>query len=280
MPISGPEYQFVQNWVHQRSGVVLTEREKCVVEARLVPLVRQRKAESISEIISKLQTDQANGLSDVTLDALLPKETMFFRDNHPFEVLRRDVFKNFEFKRVKEQTFRIWCAGCSTGQEAYSVAMTLHRYYPQMTKWQLEIIGTDLAPSAVEKAREGRYDEIEVRRGVLNMLIGEYFQQDGPGWFKIKDEIKNLVRFEQLNLVGEPPNMGEMDLIFLRNVLRYMSLPMRKKVLAQIKTQLRPDGCLFLGAQETTVQIDASYAMVPTERSVYFQHAATQTKRP
>ena len=279
MPISGPEYLFVQNWVHERSGVVLSEREKCVVEARLVPLVRLRKVDSISDLISRLQAGDANGLSELTLDALLPKETMFFRDNHPFEVLRRDVFKNLEFKRTKERKLKIWCAGCSTGQEVYSVAMTLHRYYSQMAQWDVEIVGSDLASSAVEKARLGRYDEIEVRRGVLSMIINEYFQPDGPGWFKVRDEVQKLVTFEQLNLMAETPSIPDVDIIFLRNVIRYMSPVMKKKVLTQIKARLKPDGCLFLGAQETTVQIDPSFTMVPTERSVYFQHA-TQPKRP
>ena len=113
------------------------------------------------------------------------------------------------------------------------------------------------------------------------MLVNEYFQPDGPGWFKIRDEVKNLVRFEQVNLLGDTPGQGDVDLVFLRNVIRYMSPPMRKKVLAQIKTQMKPDGCLFLGAQETTVQIDPTYSMVPTDKSVYFQHATqTQPKRP
>lgn len=277
MPISGPEYQFVQNWVHERSGIVLTERERCVVEARLVPLVRLHKAESIGELITRLQAGDANGLSELTLDALLPKETMFFRDTHPFEVLRRDIFKKLEFKRAKEKKLKIWCAGCSTGQEVYSVAITLHRYFSQMTRWHVEIIGTDLAPSAIQRATEGRYDEIEVRRGVLGMIINDYFQPDGPGWYKIRDEVKPLVHFQQLNLLGQPPYEPDTDIIFLRNVIRYMSPANKKQVLAQVKTALKPDGALFLGAQETTVQIDSSFAMVPVERSVYFQQSTQPT---
>lgn len=270
MAISSSSFQFLQKLLSSRSGISVAERDKYLVEARLLALSRQQRLVSVEDLIKKVQSESPNGLEHMVLDALLPKETSFFRDMHPFDLLKSQIFRALEGSRFRECTIRIWCAGCSSGQEAFSIAMILHRYFSHLLQWKIEIIATDLSPDALAKARKAKYDEVEVNRGVQPVLIREYFRQDGLH-FVIKEELSKLVRFEELNLVGDWPEQPPVDIIFLRNVLRYMGATVKAQILAKVKKVLRPDGFLFLGAQESTVGADDSFQMVPTEKTVYFQ---------
>jgi chemotaxis protein methyltransferase CheR len=270
MAITNQAFQFAQKMIADRTGLALAERDKYLVEARLLPLARLQRMNSVEELIEMVRSGSSNGLPEQLLDALLPKETCFFRDNHPFELLRNRIFRALEGARYRECRITIWCAGCAGGQEAFSVAMFLHRYFSQLLSWKIEILGTDISQEALAKARQGKYDEVEVHRGVQPLLIREYFRQSGPH-YTVKEDIARLVRFEELNLVGEWPEMPPVDLVLMRNVLRYMTLDSKKRILEKLKQVLRPEGFLLLGAQESTVDIDDSYEMVPTEKTVYYQ---------
>ncbi|MBI4663535.1 MAG: protein-glutamate O-methyltransferase CheR [Verrucomicrobia bacterium] len=276
MAISNQAFQHIQKMMGSWSGVVLSEREKYLVEARLLPVARQQKMNSVEELIDTVQKGSANGLPNLVLEALLPKETHFFRDNHPFELLRNQVFRALEGSRFRECRLRIWCAGCGAGQEAYSVAMVLHRYFSHLLSWQIEILATDISQQALAKAQQGQYDEIEVHRGVQPLLIREFFRKDGPHYF-IKEDLIRLVQFAEFNLIDNWPELPAADLVLLRNVLCYMAPDTRKKILSGLKNVLKPDGYLFLGARESAAEIDESYEMVPTEKTVYFRLLRSQT---
>ena len=139
MPINEPEFQYVRELTSSRSGVVLKEKERFLAEARLTPLAKQNGLGSVSEFIGLLQSGEPNGLHDLALDALLPKDTAFFRDTHPFELLRTHLIRNLEMRRSHENRLRIWCAGCSSGQEPYSIAMVIGHYFSQLLKWDIEV---------------------------------------------------------------------------------------------------------------------------------------------
>jgi chemotaxis protein methyltransferase CheR len=273
MAISSAEFQYLQNLLVTRSGVLLAEKEKYLVEARLVPLVRLQKVGSVSELVAKVQNAEANGLAELLLESLLPKDTAFFRDTHPFDLLRSDIFRTLEMKRFRDCRLRIWCAGCSTGQEAYSIAMMLHRYCSQLLSWDVEILATDLSMEALDKGAEGKFDEVEVHRGVQPILIREYFRQNGPH-YTINEDVGGLVRFDRMNLIEEWPELPQADIVFMRNVLRYLRPQARQQVLTRLKGVLKTDGYLFLGAQESATAIDSSYTMVPMGKTGYFQPSA------
>jgi chemotaxis protein methyltransferase CheR len=273
MAISSSEFQYLQNLLVTRSGVLLAEKEKYLVEARLVPLVRTQKAASITDLIGKVKNAEANGLAELLLESLLPKDTAFFRDIHPFDLLKSDILRTLEMKRFRDCRLRIWCAGCSSGQEAYSIAMLLHRYCSQLLSWDVEILATDLSTEALDKGAEGRFDEVEVHRGVQPILVREYFRQNGTHYI-IKEDVGGLVRFDRMNLIEEWPEMPQADIVFMRNVLRYLRPQARQQVLTRLKAVLKPDGYLFLGAQESATEIDSSYSMVPMAKTVYFQPSA------
>ena len=270
MPISSSEFLYAQELMVSRSGVILAEREKYLAEARLAPLARLKNLSSVSELIAKAQSETDGGLPDLLLDALLPTESAFFRDAPLYDFLKNQLFKVLEMKRSHERKIRIWCAGCSSGQEAYSIAMILHRYCSQLLKWDLEILGTDLSDASIAKAAEGRFDEVEVHRGVMPMLIREYFRADGPRLF-VKDEIGNLLRVDRLNLLGDWATVPQADVVFLRNVLLHMTPEAQRIVLQKMRQVLKPDGYLFMGSRESASEIDTSYHMISTEKTVYFQ---------
>jgi chemotaxis protein methyltransferase CheR len=273
MAISGPLFQYVQGLVQARSGILLPEKEKYLTEARLLPLVREQRLSSVDDLINKVQSHSTNGLPGLLLDALLPKETAFFRDVSPFDLLRNQIFRILEMKRSGRKKLVIWCAGCSGGQEAYSVAILLHRYFSQLLRWDIEIYATDISSAALEKAKAGRYDEVEVQRGVSSVIAKEYFRQAGPHFF-VKEEICRLVQFDEFNLAGDWPELTKVDVVLLRNVLRYMSPDAQRAILAKLKGALEPDGYLFLGTGESASEIDSSFILVPAEKAVFYQLAS------
>lgn len=270
MAISTPAFQYLQGLMESWCGVKLAENDKYIVEARLLPIARQNKASSVEDLIATVQSGSDNGLGSVVLDSLLPKETYFFRDNHPFELLRNQIFRSLEASRYRESRLTIWCAGCASGQELYSIAMVLRRYFSQLLNWEIQLFGTDISADALAKAGKGQYDEVEVHRGVQPLIIREYFRKDGAR-YEINNTIGDLVQFSHMNLIEDWPALPQADIVFMRNVLRYLNSESRRKVLTNLKAVLKPDGYLFLGAQESLVGIDETYTMVPSEKTVYYQ---------
>lgn len=276
MAISTLAFCYVQVVMGSRAGIVLPEKERYLVEARLLPLARQLRITSVEDLVTLARKENSDDLRTQMVDALLPKDTAFFRDIHPFELLRNQIFRMLEMKRFREQKLSIWCAGCSSGQEAFSIAMLLHRYFSQLLSWNLEIYATDLSLEALAKGRAGRFDEIEVHRGVVPVLIKEYFRRDGPHYV-IKEEVSKLVVFDEFNLVGDWPELTPVDVVLLRNVVRFMNAETKKEILAKLKHVLKPDGYLLMGAQEMTDETDSSFTLVPGDKAVYYQPSNNPT---
>jgi chemotaxis protein methyltransferase CheR len=180
-------------------------------------------------------------------------ETSFFRDCRPFDLLRTELFPALIEARRLSRSLRIWSAACSTGQEAYSVAMLLLEHFPAVTSWNLAIEGTDLSGEVVERAQSGRYHRIEINRGLPARLLVRYFEKAGEEWIA-RPEVRRLCHFRQANLCGPalPFNRSsdQFDVIFLRNVMLYFGQETRRTLLAGIHRLLAPDGILFLGSSE------------------------------
>ncbi len=268
--LASSQFEYLRRLVMSRSGVVLPMNQRYQTEARLSPLARQQGLRSAPEMIRRLEDTAPGNLQDLVVEALLPRQTAFFRDVHPFRLLKTQIFPMLEIKRYDQRRLAIWCAGCADGQEAYSVAMMIHLYFPQLLDWNLQIIATDFSEAALEHARLGRYRESEVRNGLTPYFVKYCMRPDGEA-FVVKDEIRRLVRFQRINLIDEWTHLGEMDVVFLRNVLSYFALEEQKSVLTRLSRVLKPDGYLLLGAQETTLEADPAYDMVPTDTTVFFK---------
>jgi chemotaxis protein methyltransferase CheR len=260
--LSQADFDFVRALVQQRSAIVLESDKAYLVETRLLPLARREGLDSVRALVARLSVGPGNGLHEQVVEAMTTNETFFFRDASPFEGLRQAVLPDLVRRRAAERRLHIWSAACSSGQEPYSVAMLLreHRCVPE--GWGVRILASDLSAAMLERAREGRYSQLEVSRGLPAALLAKYFERQGPEW-QIKAELRRMVELSRVNLIEAWPAQPPLDVVLLRNVLIYFDVPTKKRILANVRRVLRPDGYLFLGGAETTLNLDDAYERAP-----------------
>ena len=270
MTLSPLEFNYIRRLVMEQSAIVLDEDKGYLVESRLSPLARREGFASLTQLIDKLQSQHLNGLHYRVIEAMTTNETSFFRDFHPFEALRKNVLPELITKRSQMRELSIWCAACSAGQEPYSIAMLIREHFPDLSRWKVRIFATDLSTEMLARAREARYSQLEVNRGLPASLLVKYFQKRGCDWF-LRDDLRQMVEYQVLNLSSAWPLMLPVDIVMVRNVLIYFAFDVKKEILAKIRRVLRPDGYLFLGAAETTFSLDDSYERVPLERATCYR---------
>jgi chemotaxis protein methyltransferase CheR len=253
------DFTFVQTLVRQQSAIDLGPDKVYLVQSRLEPLARQQGYPSLADMLEEARRPGAIELGRRIVEALTTNETSFFRDVKPFEALRKIVLPDMFQRRRTQRQLRIWSAACSTGQEAYSIAMLLRQDFATYLNWNIQILGTDLSREVVDRARVARYSQLEVNRGLPVRLLTLYFEQVGRGDWVCKPEIRDMVHFRVLNLIDNWPGMPQQDIIFLRNVLIYFTPETRRNILQRIRSVLSPDGYLFLGGAETTLLIDGVF---------------------
>ena len=256
--ISEPDFTYVSSLVHADSAIVLDAGKEYLVVSRLGSLAVSEGCSSLAELVSRLRTAEQPELRRKIVEALTTNETSFFRDLEPFELLRKSIIPALVETRQIAKTLTIWCAACSTGQEPYSIAMMIRENFPQLIDWKIRIIATDLAQEILNKAKTGTFSQLEVNRGLPVNYMVKYFQRNGTEW-KIKDEIRNLIDFRELNLIKPWVGIPPCDVIFMRNVLIYFDIPTKKAIFAKVRSQLRSDGYFFLGTAETTLNIDDTF---------------------
>jgi chemotaxis protein methyltransferase CheR len=259
------DFDYIRTLVRERSAIVLEPGKEYLVQARLLPVARKQGLDDIRALVEHLKRG-APALTTQVVEAMTTNETSFFRDVHPFEALRDEIVPELMDKRGTQRTLRIWSAAASTGQEAYTIAMTLRESFPQLSGWNVSILGTDLSQEVLDKAREGRYAQIEINRGLPAPYLLKYFDRAGPAW-RVKPELRRGIEFRQMNLVAPWPTLPRMDVVFLRNVLIYFDTDTKRNVLANVRRVMAPDGYLFLGAAETTLQYDGMFERVPRARA-------------
>ena len=250
MAISQEDFRFVSGYLHRESGIALTEEKTYLVENRLGELCRSIGLNSIAALVQELRARPAGQVKQQMVEAMTTNETSFFRDVSPFEALRMAIFPELLEARKQARQLRIWSAAASTGQEAYSTAMLLDMNFARLIKdWDIEILGTDLAEKVLERSRTGEYSQLEVNRGLPAQYLVAYFKKKSSRW-QINEQIRKIVRFEQMNLMNVPQRVGPFDIIFCRNVLIYFDDQTKRKVLSSLRSKLKPDGYLILGASE------------------------------
>lgn len=235
--------------VQQRLAGELDAERNSLFEGRSGPVAQQAVAANLHELVSMLKVDHGKRLHRTVAEAMTISETGFFRDVCPFEVLRKTVLPDVIERRKAERRLRIWSAACSTGQEAYSVAMLLVDNFPALKDWDVRVIGTDLSWSAVSHACQARYGRLEVSRGLPATSLTKYFERDGDAWVA-KPEIRRLCEFQAADLTTAPPPLPSFDVVLLRNVLLYFSPKDRRKVFDKVYRTLMPQGYLLLGNAE------------------------------
>jgi chemotaxis protein methyltransferase CheR len=204
------------------------------------------------------------------IEALATYETTFFRDVYPFEALKDFIIPELIERRKGDRSINIWSAACSSGQEPYSIAMLIREHFPMLASWNMRLIASDFSSKILARARNGRYNQLEVNRGLGETLRNKYFEQLNNEWL-LKEDIGRMVEFHQLNLIQSWSSLPPMDIIFMRNVLIYFDTQTKKAILGKVRQLLRPDGYLFLGGGETTLNLDDSFERVQFNKSVCYK---------
>jgi chemotaxis protein methyltransferase CheR len=241
---------------------------------RLEPVARSAGLRSISELIAQLRRDPSSPLHEQVVEAMTTNETSFFRDLYPFESLRTHILPAIMERNRASHVINIWSAACSSGQEPYSLAMLLREDFPELSSWSVDILATDVSGAILDRARSGRFGQIEMNRGLPAHLHVKYFHREGAHWV-IDESIRKHVRFQRHNLVTEWPSLPVMDIVFLRNVLIYFDQSTKEDILRRMRDVLRPSGYLLLGASETTINMDEGYDRHPLGRTVWYTRKAT-----
>ncbi len=238
-------YGFLERFIQQETGISLGPDKQYLLESRLTPVLQDERLASLNDLCGRLRRGVPDAMRRRLAECMTTHETSFFRDPALFDALRNDLLPEIAGLRQATKTLRIWSAACSSGQEAYSLAMLLLE--GPYADWKIEIEGTDLSARILERASSGRFLQIEVNRGLPAPLLVKYFLRAGLEW-QIKEAVRRVVRFAAFDLRQSMSVRGPFDLVFCRNVLIYFDMPTRRKILAELRGTLAPGGYLLLGA--------------------------------
>lgn len=273
MSLSATDMDFVRKLVLERAGIVVGEDKEYLVVSRLEPLARAEGLESLEALVACLRNQHTGTLIYKVIEAMTTNETSFFRDVHPFEALKSDILPALLKRNASTQKLDVWCAASSTGQEPYCIAMLLRDNFPQIQSWTVNMLATDISEAVLSKARLGLYSSLEVNRGLPAPLLVKHFTRNGSN-FELKKDIRDMVEFREMNLTQAWPTLPAMDIIFVRNVLIYFNLEAKREILCKIRKTLKPQGYLFLGGAETTINIDDNYQRLQVGKTVCYQVAS------
>jgi len=273
--LTAGEFAYISGLVRKDAAIVLEPGKEYLVEARLMPLARQTGAASVSEFVTRAQQRPEPDVHRRIVDALTTNETSFFRDGEPFTAMTGMVLPELLTSRSTTRHVRVWSAACSSGQEAYTLAMQLHENLPH--GWTYEILGTDISTEVLSRAEAGRYSQLEVNRGLPAAALVRHFERVGSHW-QVSPNLRKNVSFRRLNLAAALPALGHFDVIFLRNVLIYFDVATKRAVLERVGSLLKPDGWLFLGSAETTIGIDDRFDRVVTGRTSAYRLRPAATR--
>jgi len=277
MDVSEASHQIIADLLAARTGQHLTESRRWRVNSALAGIFRAHGISNIDQLVCLLAAPpggpESPDLSQEVVEALLNNETYFFRDKPTFDQLPAEILPELARRRRDTRRLSIWSAGCSTGQEVYSLAMVFAEQAERWQGWTIDILGTDVSHRAINAARSGVYSQFEVQRGLGVVQMLRHFDETARGW-QVREEVRRMVRFSQHNMLAPPPTgRAAFDLVLCRNVLLYFDRDTRGQAFVRLASAVLPEGFLILGAGETVVgQTDR---FVPTaRRSSFFEPLA------
>lgn len=256
MTLSASAFAWVSALVHRESAIVLPPGKEYLVESRLLPLARERGLDGVDALVTRLQASPDRALVTAVVEALTTNETSWFRDGTPFAAFRSTVVP--ELLALPPRRLNIWSAACSSGQEAYTIAMLLAEEVLPHGR-TAEVLATDISHAMLDRTREATYGQLEIGRGLPAPMLVKYFRRQGTQW-RVDDRLRSMVRVQHLNLAGRWPILPVFDVVFLRNVLIYFDTATKRAILRRVRQVLGPRGFLFLGGAETTLGLDDGWS--------------------
>jgi chemotaxis protein methyltransferase CheR len=273
--ITPNEIKTISQYIYDISGIFLDHNKTYLFETRLSSIAEELGCKSYLELHNKAKTDPSKAIERKIIDAISTNETLFFRDKGPFELLQHKLLPEIiDARNSKSSTLKtnikIWSAAASTGQELYSIAIVIKELIPNLSRYSIQLLGTDISDNAISQASYGKYNKFEIERGLPQAQLKKYFTAVGDFW-KIKDEIRSMVSFRKMNLMLPFTGLGKFDIIFCRNVAIYFTVPDRKKLFAKIADSLADDGFLVIGSTESLTGICPMFVPKRHLRSIFYQ---------
>ena len=268
MQVSDSSSRILAGLLEARTGQQLTMSRRWRIETALSSLLRERGIATLDELITILVMGREPALSNLVVEALLNNETYFFRDRQPFDVLTHQFLPALAKARADKRSLKIWSAGCSTGQETYSLAMLFADEPLKWQGWTIDILGSDVSSQVVDRARAGTYTQFEVQRGLGIQQMIRWFTEGEDGW-RAAEALRRQIRFQVHNILEAPPHPGQFDIILCRNVLLYLSPEKRAAAFDRLASAVAPDGALMLGAGETVIGQTTRFAADRETRGLY-----------
>lgn len=249
MSLSTEHFDFLRDLLREKVGIMLGAEKLYLAESRLAPLARRHSGGDLNGFVARLRDPGEQSLRREVLEAMAINETFFFRDPGLMQCLQESLLPELIEKRAAEKRLRIWSAACSTGQEAWTLCLMLREYFPQVADWDIQVVASDFSRQALVRAKAGSYSMTDINRGMPARMLVSWFRQSGAEW-EVKPEIRSMVEFREINLVGDWPELPCFDLILLRNVLIYFDDTTRQEVMTRVRGRLANDGFLILGGTE------------------------------
>ncbi len=268
MEVTEVSYRIIADLLEARTGQQLTQSRRWRIGSALSSVFRKHGIGNVDQLVCLLADASSEELAQEVVEALLNNETYFFRDRIMFELLARRVLPDLAERRQDTKRLSVWSAGCSTGQEAFSLAMLFADQPATWQDWSIDIVGTDISQRAITDARAAVYNQFEIQRGLSVAQMLAHFDESEKGW-QPAQELQRKVRFKVRNILDEPPVMQKFDLVLCRNVLLYFDDRRRTNAFAQISKSLKKDGWLMLGAGETVVGRTRYFRSAPGHQGLY-----------
>ncbi|MGV1098868.1 CheR family methyltransferase [Thiovibrio sp. JS02] len=273
--ISAQEFADFSGYIHEMTGIVISREKAYLLESRLRPLVAAHGFGGFGELYLAARAGNGGELTKEIIDAITTNETFFFRDKKPFELLRNKILPDIIDRRRRAGgmgriPLRIWSAACSSGQEVYSIAMTLAEMLP-VREYDIRILGSDISNKALAAASYGQYSAFDVQRGLPESMRDKYFLPGAGSALRVRDELRAMVRFEKINLLQPLMHQEKFDVIFCRNVAIYFSRPDKEKLFGNLRRMLQPDGALLLGGSETLAGMETGLVSRNYLQGIYYQ---------
>jgi chemotaxis protein methyltransferase CheR len=267
------DIETVRQVVHARSGVVVDPNKIYPIETRLTPVARREGFTDIGELIQAVRSSGNDRLVWAVAEALASSETSFFRDRAPFDHFRNSILPALGAQR--DRPIKVWSAGCSTGQEPYSLAMIVDDERSKLQGARIELFGSDLSERALEKAQSGVYTQFEVQRGLPIRFLVRHFEKADEMW-ALSPRIRQMVRWRRINVLADLRALGQFDVIFCRNVISAFDPATRRRVVEQLARALPDDGWLVLGVDESLTGLTEQLSPSPGRRGVYTPNPASR----
>ena len=264
------DYRTFCQFLEQQCGIVLGDSKMYLVKSRLSPLMTRFEVESLTELVNRTLKPTERQLRAAVIDAMTTNETLWFRDTYPYELLINQLLPELD----KGRPVKIWSAASSSGQEPYSIAMSIDEYKRKpsvSSRSMFSVIGTDISNTMLDICKNAEYDSLALSRGLSAERKSRFFVDSGHGMMQVKPDVRRLVTFRHLNLLDSYQLLGKFDIIFCRNVLIYFSPEIKSQIINKFASQLNPNGYLVLGASESMSGLSDKFEMIRCNPGIVYQ---------